>query len=103
MYGRRAARPSGNAFPRALCRALWRHRIHTTVFQETAMSASIPPIVLHMIPCDEVLQEQEQPGKLTVVGLVSRLHWPEGSTASRYVEQLVTLLVLTGGHGTGRG
>jgi hypothetical protein len=67
------------------------------------MSAVIKPTVLHMILCDEVLRDPERPGKLTVAGLISLLRWPIGSTVPLRLEQLVALLILTDGRGTGRG
>jgi hypothetical protein len=67
------------------------------------MSAVIKPTVLNMILCDEVLHDSERPGKLTIVGLISLLRWPAGSTTPLRLEKLVVLLILTDGRGTGRG
>jgi hypothetical protein len=67
------------------------------------MSAAIRPTVLNMILCDEVLRDSERPGKLTIVGLISLLRWPEGSTAPLRLEKLSVLLILTDGRGMGRG
>src|SRR5258707_184306 len=72
-------------------------------FRETAMSVVLKPTVLNMILCDEALPDSERPGKLTIVGLISLLRWPEGETTPLRLEQLVALLILTDGRGTGRG
>jgi hypothetical protein len=55
-----------------------------------------------MIPCDDVVQDAQQPGKLTIVGLITLLRWPP-TTTPLTLERLVVLLILTGGRGTGRG
>jgi hypothetical protein len=67
------------------------------------MSAVIKPTVLNMILCDEVVRDLQRPGKLTVVGLIWLIHWPEGRTTPLRLEKLSVLLILTDGRGTGRG
>ncbi len=67
------------------------------------MSLVIEPSVLHMILCDEVLRDPQRPGKLTIAGLITLLRWPTGTSTPLHLEQLVILLILTDGRGTGRG
>jgi hypothetical protein len=56
-----------------------------------------------MISCDEVFQDQQRPGKLTIVGLTSLVAWPSGATTPLRLERLVVLLILTDGRGAGMG
>jgi len=66
------------------------------------MSLVIPPMVHNMIVCDEVLYEQERPGKLTAVGIITLLHW-EPASPRLELEKLTVLLILAGGRGVGQG
>ncbi len=67
------------------------------------MSAVIPPAVLSMILCEEVVRDPQRPGRPTAAGLLWFLGWPDGLTTPLHLERLVVLLILTDGRGIGRG
>ena len=67
------------------------------------MEICVVPRARYMIICDEVLQDEQRPGKLTIVGLTSLVVWPPGAETPMRLERLVVLLVLTDGRGAGMG
>jgi hypothetical protein len=62
-----------------------------------------PPSARYMILCDDVLRDEQQPKKLTIVGLTTQIDWAAARSKSRPLPKLVVLLVLTDGHGAGYG
>jgi hypothetical protein len=67
------------------------------------MELALAPRARYMILCDEVLKDEQRPGKLTIVGLTSLVNWPLGAKTVVHLDRLVALLILTDGHGAGMG
>ncbi len=67
------------------------------------METPIAPSARYMIVCDEVLKDEQRPGKLMIVGLTTLVVWPWGATTPVCLERIVVLLILTDGRGTGMG
>ncbi len=63
------------------------------------MEITVAPRVRYMIVCDEVLKDEQRPGKLIIVGLTTLVVWPAGSTTPVRLDRLVVLLILTDGRG----
>lgn len=63
----------------------------------------IPPVVRHMLLCEDVEPAVEAPHKLNIFGLVGTLRPAEGEVYPLKHPQLTVLLLLTGGRGTGQG
>jgi hypothetical protein len=66
------------------------------------MTLVLKPTARYMILCDEVVTDERWPGKPVIVGLVSLIRWPVGSTEPFTLPKLCVYLVLTDGRGKGR-
>ena len=64
--------------------------------------ASIPPVIRHMLICDDVQRGSETRPKLNVIGLVHRIRAKPGQQFPIQHTGLCVYLVLTGGSGTGQ-
>jgi hypothetical protein len=67
------------------------------------MEVSVAPHARYMIVCDEVLHDEQRPGKLMIVGLTTLVVWPSETTTALHLEKLTVHLILTDGHGNGAG
>jgi hypothetical protein len=63
----------------------------------------IEPMVRHMILCDNVRRNPNNPNKIDILGLISTVRPAAGSTYPLPLSNLCVYLNLTGGRGTGAG
>src|SRR5689334_19989730 len=80
----------------------WRQGTPSAPKEET-MPLALAPRARYMILCDEVLKDEQRPGKLTIVGLTSLVNWPADAATEVHLDRLVVLLILTDGYGAGMG
>ncbi len=66
------------------------------------MAIMLKPSARYLILCDDLVTDERWPGKPIIVGLVSRIYWPEGSSEPFTIPKLCVYLVLTDGRGKGR-
>ena len=63
--------------------------------------SDIEPIVRHMLLCDDVHPDADNPHKMNVQGLVNTIGAQEGVSFPLHHPQLCVYLALTGGRGSG--